>query len=101
VTTDLARTNGDFVEPVVAATKAQLAMLREWVREHPDEVAVGAIPYLAVIAATSRHRLSLMERFIVAEAGYWLGVLAVREYRRWKTKPAGGPLPGPRLRKVS
>ena len=101
MTTDLAPTNGDYVQPVVEATRAHLAALRAWAAAHPDEVTVAAVPYLAVIMATARHRLSLVERLIIAEAGYLLGLLAVREYRRWKTKPAGGPLPGPRLRKVS
>jgi hypothetical protein len=95
------RTNADLVQPAVDAAKARMVAIRDWARAHPDEAAIGVIPYVAVIAATSRHRLSAVGRFIVAEAGYLLGVLAVREYRRWKAQPAGGPRPGPRLRKVS
>src|SRR5262249_44933770 len=98
MTTDLERTNADRVAPVVDRARIALGNIAQWAREHPDEVAVGAVPYLLVVGATMRHRLSLAERMIVSHGAYWLAVLTVKEYRGWKTRPAGG---GPRLRKVS
>jgi len=98
MTKEMIRTNGDFVRPVVVAAKEHVAAVAAWARENPDEVAVGAVPYLLLVAATARHRLSLAERVIVSQAAYWLAVAAVSQYRVWKAKPAGAP---PRLRKVS
>jgi hypothetical protein len=75
-----------------------MAVIRQWARDNPDEVCVGVAPVVAVVFSTRRHRLSFTEAFLLSEVGYWCGLLAVREYRRWKSQPAGG---GPRLRKVS
>jgi hypothetical protein len=101
MTKDLTRTNGEMVQAAVDRLWASVGELGQWAWNHPDEMLVGAVPYAAVVAATARHPLSPIEKFIVVEAAYYLGVLALREYRRWKSQPAGGPLPGPRLRKVS
>jgi len=92
-------TNGDLVRPVMVAAKEHAAAVAAWARHNPDEVAAGAIPYLLLVGATARHRLSLAERVIVSQAAYWLALASVRQYRVWKAKPAGAP--PPRLRKVS
>lgn len=89
-------TNGDFVQPVVEAAKAHVTAIREWAREHPDEACVAVAPALAVVLSTRRHQLSFPEALLLSELGYWCGVLALREYRRWKSQPAGRP----RLEKV-
>jgi hypothetical protein len=92
---DFARpaTNGDLVAPYVARAKARAGAAVTRVREHPDEGAVAAVPFVLLTMVTARHRLSLLETVIVAECSFWGGVLAVQAYRNWKNRPAG-PLGG-------
>jgi hypothetical protein len=98
MTKDVARTNGDYVQPAVDRTKKLITGLQKWARENPDEVILAATPVVGVYMATRRHDLSWTEALILSELAYWCGALAVAQYRRWKSQPAGG---GPRLRKVS
>lgn len=91
------RTNGDRIEPLVGKAKAGGRALVAYAREHPDEVAVLAAPLLLTVLATRRHKLNAVEAALVAEVGYWCGVLAAREYKAWKSRPAA---PLPNLRRV-
>jgi len=91
------RTNGDRVQPVIDGVKKAVRELAAYIREHPDELAIAALPVLALTWATRRHRLSALEGAVVAEVSYWCSVSLVREYRAWKARPAG---PLPKLRKV-
>lgn len=90
----IARTNADLVADVAAAAGEHLAAIGAWAAAHPDEVATAAAPLLVVLAATRRRQLSFAEAFALTEVGYWCGVLALKEYRRWKARPAP---PGPPL----
>lgn len=90
-------TNGDRIEPLVGKAKAGGRALVAYAREHPDEVAVAAAPMVLTMLATRRHRLNAVEAALVAEVGYWCGVLLAREYKAWKSRPAA---PLPKLRRV-
>ncbi len=72
------RTNGDRVQPVVD---------REWAREHPDELAVTAAPFLMLTMATRRHKLGVAEAVLISEVAYWGGLAMCAQYRQWKTRP--------------
>lgn len=87
-----ARTNGDRIQPAVERGKQLLAEAGQWAREHPDELAVVAAPFLMLMLATRRHRLSYTEAVIVGEVAYWGGVAMCGQYRQWKTRPAGPSL---------
>jgi hypothetical protein len=91
------KTNGDRVTPVIEGARKGVRDLVTHVREHPDEAAVAAAPVVLMALATSRHKLSMVERVMVSEVSYWCGVLLLREYRAWKERPAR---PLPKLRKV-
>jgi hypothetical protein len=82
--------NGDLVADAQRAAGEQLAAARRWAAAHPDELAVAVIPAAALILTMNRHKLSWFEAALIAEGGYWLGVLACREYQRWKARPAPG-----------
>jgi len=88
----IARTNGDLVADVVTAARAHLAAVARYAVAHPDEAIAAAAPLLIVMAATRRRQLTFTEAFALTEVGYWCGVLAVKEYRRWKTRPASPPV---------
>lgn len=77
-------TNGDLLAEVAAP------MLRaaEFARRHPDELAVAALPYLAAVAISVRHRLPFPEHMLLCELGALGGAAALAEYRRWKAAPA-------------
>ncbi len=90
-------TNGDLVAPVVEGVRKAGREVAAYVRDHPDEVAVGVAPVTALVLATRRHRLNVAESILVTEVAYWCGLLLVREYRAWKARPAG---PVPKLRRV-
>lgn len=80
---------GDVIQPAVDQAKRLLAATAAWAREHPDELLVGIAPCLVLAAATRRHPLSWGEALIISDAGYCLGLVAVRHYRTWKARPAG------------
>ncbi len=82
------RTNGDRVAPVIDGARKTLTRLGEYVRDHPDEAAVCAGPFLVLAMATRRHKLSYTEAILVSEVGFWCGVFAVQQYQAWKAKPA-------------
>ena len=90
-------TNGDRVQPVVDRTKVLARAGLAYAREHPDEVAILAAPMFVTLWATRRHRLNALEAALVAEVGYWCGVLLAKEYKAWKSRPAA---PLPKLRRV-
>lgn len=95
----IVRTNGDLVAAVTTAAREHLTALARYAAANPDEAIAAAAPVLIVLAATRRSRLNFAEAFALAEVGYWCGVLALKEYRRWKGRPASPPL-APRLVKV-
>lgn len=82
-------TKGDAIQPAVDQAKRLLAATAQWAREHPDELAVGIAPCVLLAMATRRHPLSWGEALVISEAGYWLGLAAVKQYRTWKSRPAG------------
>jgi hypothetical protein len=90
-------TNGDRIQPVVDRTKVLARAGLAYAREHPDEVAVAAAPIVLTMLATRRHKLNAVEAALIAEVGYWCGVLLAREYKAWKSRPAA---PLPNLRRV-
>jgi hypothetical protein len=92
------RTNGEAIQPFVDGVKTASRRAFERAKEHPDELAVGAVPLVVLTLATFRHKLNLIEAALIAECSFWGGVLAVRAYRQWKDEPAGTV---PRLRKVT
>jgi len=81
-------TNADLVAPYAGKAREMLATAAAWARDHPDEVAVGCAPFVALTLATMRHRLNLAERALLGQCAYWGGVLAVERYRDWKDQPA-------------
>jgi len=88
----IARTNGDLVAGVTTAARDHVVALARYAAANPDEAIAAAAPALIVIAATRRCRLNFAQAFALAEVGYWCGVLAVKEYRRWKARPASPAL---------
>lgn len=80
-------TNADVIQPSVDHVKKAARLAVEWARDHPDELAVAAVPAVLLTLATARHRLNLPERVLLSQCGYWAGVLAVDRYRAWKTEP--------------
>ena len=90
-------TNGDRIEPLVDKAKTAGRALVAYAREHPDEVAIAVTPLLLTMWATRRHKLNGLESALLAESGYWCGVLLAKEYRAWKSRPAA---PLPKLRRV-
>lgn len=90
------RTNGDLIQPFVDEIKRRATAMAKWAQEHPDEAVLAITPLVLITAATRRHHLTYAEAAVTAEVGYWCGVLAVKTYRDWKSKPAG-----PVLKRVS
>lgn len=89
------RTNSDRVQPYVDAAKGKAVELGRWAQTHPDEAVLAITPTVLLMTATRRHQLTFTEAMIIAEIGYWCGLLAAKTYRDWKAKPAE-----PALRRV-
>lgn len=86
------RTNGDLVQPLVDQVKKRAAAALEHFKAHPDELAVGAAPFLMLALATKRHRLNFAEAALVSEVAFWCGVFAVRAYQDWKDQDSAPSL---------
>jgi len=75
------RTNGDRVDRAVHELTAQI-------REHPDEVVVGALPIVVALHLSIKYDMKFADHMVITQAGWYAGLALARAYREWKTRPA-------------
>lgn len=86
--TVIPRTNGDRVQPYVDRAKHLLTEGAKWAREHPDEVVVAGLPMVLAVHLSIKYDMDWFDHVLITQTGQELGLLALKAYRDWKTRPA-------------
>lgn len=81
-------TNGDVVEKVIGRVRARAGELAAYVRDHPDEAVVAALPVLLAFRLSAKYQMDFADHMLVCETSQAVSLIALRTYREWKARPA-------------